>query len=51
MYQILCNGICVENYVPKSALTKCLKEWQNSGMKGSFTTAIHSANDLLKRIW
>lgn len=51
MYQILCKGICVENYIPKSQLQKALNEWKNSGMNGEFTTCKHSTNDLLKRIW
>lgn len=51
MYQILLNGIVVENYVQKSELTNILNYWKQNGMSGKYTTCKHSVNDLLNRVW
>lgn len=51
MYQILINNVVVENYVPKSELTKTLNYWKQNGMSGKYTTCKHLVSDLLNRVW
>ena len=53
MYQIIHqeSGLCCENFVIKTEISKTLKYWRENGMAGNYVAVAHDKGTVLNRIW